>query len=170
MNSRLFFTSRLATAAMTQLPEFKTAFQFFLPMPAVLKNPMRSFFINFWSAEHCSARLCSDIRLPSKARRSSGFAHAFQNHICQQRLGADGRRIPEKFSMLFRRVAPGRLTDGVTIFHETFRFAEQHRDVLDRMQPVADEKWHHDAAFRPRGLKYQHCLRRCLFCMPSHYH
>src|ERR1035441_3776152 len=136
MNSRLFFTSRLATAATTQLPEFKTAFQFFLPMSAVLKNPMRSFFINFWSAEHCSARLCSDIRLPSKARRSSGFAHAFQNHVSQQRLGADGRRIPEKSAVLFCRIAPRRLTDGVTLFHDTFRFAEKHWDVLDRVQPV----------------------------------
>src|SRR5258708_35300198 len=46
MNSRLFCTSRLATAETTQLPEFKIAFQFFLPMPAALKNPMRSCFIN----------------------------------------------------------------------------------------------------------------------------
>src|ERR1035437_1723922 len=45
MYLRLLFTSRLATAVTTQLPELKIAFQFFLPIPAVLKNPMRSFFI-----------------------------------------------------------------------------------------------------------------------------
>jgi len=46
VNTRLFSASRLATAEMTQLPEFKMAFQFFLPMPAVLKKPTRNFFIN----------------------------------------------------------------------------------------------------------------------------
>jgi hypothetical protein len=50
------------------LPELKMAFQFFLPMPAVLKNPMRSFCINLFR----------------------GFAHAFQNHVGEERLGADG--------------------------------------------------------------------------------
>src|ERR1035437_8669960 len=54
MNLRLFVTSRLATAAMTQLPELKMACQFFLPMPAVLKNPMRSFFIK--SFDHSRER------------------------------------------------------------------------------------------------------------------
>jgi hypothetical protein len=37
--------SRLATAATTQLPELKIAFQFFRPMLAVLKTPMRSGFM-----------------------------------------------------------------------------------------------------------------------------
>ena len=46
MNWRLVLTSRLATAATTALPEWKMAFQFFRPIPAVLKNPILSFFIN----------------------------------------------------------------------------------------------------------------------------
>jgi hypothetical protein len=46
MNWRLRFTSRLATAETTQLPELKTAFQFVRPMLAVLRNPIRNLFIN----------------------------------------------------------------------------------------------------------------------------
>jgi hypothetical protein len=55
MNWRLRFTSRLATAEMTQFPELKTAFQFVRPMLAVLKNPIRSFFINFLEGSFVAA-------------------------------------------------------------------------------------------------------------------
>src|ERR1035437_8152453 len=49
--------------------------------------------------------------------------------------------------MFFRRVAPRRLAGSEPLFHEALRFAEQNRNVLDRVQTVADEKRNDDAVF-----------------------
>ena len=71
MNCRHFFRERLATAETTALPEWKIAFQFFRPIPAVLKNPTRSFFM--FNLFHLTG--------PGGSRR---FGRALQNHIRQQ--------------------------------------------------------------------------------------
>ena len=66
------------------------------------------------------------------------------------RLAADGRRIPDQFAVFFRRIAPRRLAGGEPLLNGRPRFAEQNRNVLLRVQTVADEKRHDDQIFRLR--------------------
>src|SRR5271156_7102474 len=100
MNLRLFSMSRLATAVTMQLPELKIAFQFFLPMPAVLKNPIRSFFINLFHS----------------------FADTFQNHVGHPRIAADCGRIPDEPAVFFRRITPRWLATCNSLFNDSFHF------------------------------------------------
>ena len=149
MNSRLRSRSRLATAVTTALPELKMAFQFFRPMPAVLKNPIRSFFINFELLVLVPPRFISN---EDDHEDDAPAASRTRSKITSARCGsrADGGRIPDQFAVLFRRIAPGRLAGGKPLLERPLRFAEQNRNVLLRVQAVADEKRHDDQIFRLR--------------------
>ena len=63
-----FSRSRLATAETRQLPELKTAFQFWRPMLAVLINPIRNLLINLICNPPLSSS-ASNFRLRERGRR-----------------------------------------------------------------------------------------------------
>ncbi len=66
------------------------------------------------------------------------------------RFAADGRRIPDESTVFFRRIAPCGLAGGQALGHHRLRLTQQNRDVLLRMQSVADEKRHHHQVLCPR--------------------
>src|SRR5208282_3797914 len=74
------------------------------------------------------------------APRSNRLAHTLQNHVGNVRLGADGGRIPDESAVFLRWIAPRRLAGGNPLLDDPLRLAEQNRNVLLRVQTVADEK------------------------------
>src|ERR1035437_1562588 len=154
MNWRLRFTSRLATAVTTQLPELKIAFQFFRAMPAVLNIPNRSLFIKLIVILLVLVLLLEflifDYEDDDEDESSRRLFDPFQNHVGDVRFAADGGRIPDEFGVFLRRIAPRRPAGGQALLDDPSRLAEQNRNVFLRVQPIADEKWHHHQVFRFR--------------------
>ena len=75
---------------------------------------------------------------------AGGFADAFKNDFSQEGFGADGAGIPNKLALFLGGVAPGGLAGGVAVFHNFLRFAQQHGNILDGMESVADKEGDND--------------------------
>ena len=59
------------------------------------------------------------------------------------RLVPDALAVPEQLALFLRGISPGGLTRIEPRFHHPFGFAEHDRNILERMQTIADKKWHH---------------------------
>ena len=78
------------------------------------------------------------------------------------RLAPDARRVPHALAVLLRWIPPRRLPAAKTLLHHALRLAEHHRNILERMQPIADEKRHHHDVLRPRDFVTPRDLRLLL--------
>src|SRR6267378_4421124 len=89
---------------------------------------------------HPPSSLVAALWLNSSSPLSRPLPHPLQNHIRNMRLAADARAVPNQLPMFLGRIAPGWLPALQPFLHHPPRFAQHFRYVLERVQPVADEK------------------------------
>ena len=145
MNLRLFCASRLATAETTAVAGMENGLPVFPADAGGAQESDAEFFHKYLIfRSSCSISFTAASR-PTRSKITSASSGS---------VPTDGE-YQTSLPSLLGRVAPRRLAGGEALLHDPFRFAEQHRNVLDRVQSVADEKRHDDDVFRRAAICQQ---------------